>query len=145
MADQVILMRAGRIEQNGAPAALYERPATIFVARFLGAPAMNVLPGSLLAGQADLAAGIPAGYELAKLAIGVRPESVRLAEKGLPARVIAAEYLGADTQVETRVNDETVMVRTPGRLAGGPGETVFLHWEPGDAHWFDASSQRRVA
>jgi sn-glycerol 3-phosphate transport system ATP-binding protein len=74
-----------------------------------------MLPGSLLAGQADLAAGIPAGYELAKLAIGVRPESVRLAEKGLPARVIAAEYLGADTQVETRVNDETVMVRTPGR------------------------------
>ena len=145
MADQVILMRAGRIEQNGSPAALYERPATIFVARFLGAPAMNVLPGSLLAGQADLAAGIPAGYELAKLAIGVRPESVRLAEKGLPARVIAAEYLGADTQVETRVNDETVMVRTPGRLAGGPGETVFLHWEPRDAHWFDASSQRRIA
>ena len=63
---------------------------------------MNVLPGSLLAEQADLTAGIPAGYELAKLAFGVRPESVRLAEKGLPARVIAAEYLGADTQVETR-------------------------------------------
>jgi sn-glycerol 3-phosphate transport system ATP-binding protein len=145
MADQVILMRAGRIEQNGLPAALYERPATTFVARFLGAPAMNVLPGSLLAEQADMAAGIPAGYELAKLAFGVRPESVRLAEKGLPARIIAAEYLGADTQVETRVHDETVMVRMPGRLAGGPGETVFLHWEPGDAHWFDASSQRRIA
>ena len=145
MADQVILMRAGRIEQNGSPAALYGRPATTFVARFLGAPAMNVLPGSLLAEQADMAAGIPAGYELAKLAFGVRPESVRLAEKGLPARIIAAEYLGADTQVETRVHDETVMVRMPGRLAGGPGETVFLHWEPGDAHWFDASSQRRIA
>jgi hypothetical protein len=47
--------------------------------------------------------------------------------------------------VETRIADETVMVRMPGRLAGGPGETVFLHWEPGDAHWFDASSQRRIA
>jgi sn-glycerol 3-phosphate transport system ATP-binding protein len=145
MADQVVLMRAGRIEQNGPPAALYQRPETIFVARFLGAPAMNVLSGALLVGQAAATDGIPGGYELEKLAVGVRPECVRLAERGLPARIVAAEYLGADTQVETRVGDETMMVRTPGRLAATPGETVYLHWEPGDAHWFDSSSRRRLA
>ncbi len=145
MADQVVLMRAGRIEQSGSPATLYQRPQTIFVARFLGAPAMNLLPGSLLAGQVDLTAGLPAGFEIANVALGVRPESVRLAAKGLPARVVAAEYLGADSQVETRAGDATVMVRTPGRLSVGPGETVFLQWGPGDTHWFDASSQRRIA
>jgi len=145
MADQIILMRAGRIEQSGSPAELYQRPATIFVARFLGAPAMNVLPGSLIAGQLDLTAGLPAACEPANLALGVRPESMRLADKGLPARIVAAEYLGADTQLETRTGDETVMVRIPGRLSAAAGETVFLQWEPGDTHWFDASSQRRIA
>jgi sn-glycerol 3-phosphate transport system ATP-binding protein len=148
MADQVILMRAGRIEQNGAPADLYQRPETMFVARFVGAPAMNVFPGVLLAGQRDLTAGIPADHELTTLCVGVRPECVRLAEKGLPVRVVAAEYLGADTQVETHTGGETmpetIMLRTPGRLAAAPGETVHLRWDPGDTHWFHASSQRRI-
>jgi sn-glycerol 3-phosphate transport system ATP-binding protein len=144
MADRVILMRAGRIEQNGPPAALYERPETIFTARFVGSPPMNVLPAGLLAGHERLAAGAPAARELASLAVGVRPEVVRIAPAGLPAVVVAAEYLGADTQVETRLGEATVMVRLPGRLAAAPGETVQLDWAPGDAHWFDASSQCRV-
>jgi sn-glycerol 3-phosphate transport system ATP-binding protein len=144
MADRVILMRAGRIEQNGAPAELYERPDSMFVARFVGAPAMNVFAAMHLGGHAALAAGAPAGRELAALAVGIRPESLRLAAAGLPARVVAAEYLGADTQVETRLGDDTVMVRVPGRVAAAPGETVHLAWAPSDAHWFDASSQRRV-
>jgi sn-glycerol 3-phosphate transport system ATP-binding protein len=148
MADQVILMRAGRIEQNGPPAALYERPETVFTARFVGAPPMNVVPAAVLAGRNGLAAAAPAGRDLAALAVGVRPEAVRIATAGLPARVVAAEYLGADTQVETRVEtplgEETVMVRAPGRLAAAPGETIHLDWATGDAHWFDASSQRRI-
>jgi sn-glycerol 3-phosphate transport system ATP-binding protein len=144
MADRVILMRNGRIEQDGAPADLYERPATVFTARFIGAPAMNVLPASLLAECPHLAAGIPRNGELGGMMLGVRPESVRIAETGLPARVVAAEYLGADTQVETRVAEEIFMVRTPGRFTAAPGETIRLAWAPSDAHWFDASSQRRV-
>ena len=144
MADRVILMRAGRIEQNGPPAALYERPQTIFTARFVGAPPMNVLPATLIAGHERLAASAPAGHELASLAVGVRPEVVRIAPAGLPARLVAAEYLGADTQVETRLGEATVMVRLAGRLAAAPGETMHLDWAPDDAHWFDASSQCRV-
>ena len=145
MADRVILMRAGRIEQNGAPATLYERPQTVFTARFVGAPPMNVLPAALLTGQDGLAAGAPAGRSLVTLAVGVRPEAVRVSDAGLPARVVAAEYLGADTQVETLVGEETLMVRVPGRLAAAPGQTIHLDWAPGDAHWFDASSQCRIA
>jgi sn-glycerol 3-phosphate transport system ATP-binding protein len=144
MADRVILMRAGHIEQNGSPASLYERPETVFTARFVGAPAMNILPAKTLTNCPDLLAGIPAGHELASLLVGVRPESIKLAERGLQARIIAAEYLGADTQVETRIGEETLMVRLPGRFTAPAGANICLKWQPQDAHWFDASSQHRI-
>jgi sn-glycerol 3-phosphate transport system ATP-binding protein len=145
MADRVILMRAGHIEQNGTPASLYEQPETAFVARFIGAPAMNVLPARVLAKCPELLADMPAGHNPESLIVGVRPESVALARGGLQARIIAAEYLGADTQVETRVDEEMIMVRLPGRLAAPPGANIYLKWRPQDSHWFDASSQRRIA
>jgi sn-glycerol 3-phosphate transport system ATP-binding protein len=144
MADRVILMRAGRIEQNGAPADLYERPATVFTARFIGAPAMNVMPAALLGDHPELAAGAPAGRDFADLMVGIRPESVRVGETGLPARVVASEYLGADTQIEARVAEESFMVRVARRFAAGPGDTIRISWAAADAHWFDAPSQRRV-
>jgi len=145
MADRVILMRAGRIEQNGTPAELYERPQSVFTARFVGAPPMNVFAAARLAGCAELCAGAPAGHALDSLTVGVRPEAVRITLAGLPAQVVAAEYLGADTQVETRVDGDTVIVRVPGRVAVTQGETVQLAWAPEAAHWFDTSSQRRVS
>ncbi len=91
MADQIILLRAGRIEQDATPAALYARPATVFAARFIGTPPMNVIAD----GDARL--------------LGVRPEDVRLAETGgLAARVVAVEYLGADSIVTCAAGAETV-------------------------------------
>jgi len=144
MADRVILLRAGKIEQAGSPAELYEKPQTMFAARFVGAPAMNILPAAVLCGHSEFAAAIPSGHERASLAFGVRPESLRIANNGLPARVVAAEYLGADTQLETQVGSVTVMVRLPGRLDAAPGANIFLAWQPGDTHWFDAKSQSRI-
>ena len=143
MADRVILMRAGHVEQNGTPASLYEQPETTFAAGFIGAPAMNLLPAAALAKYPELLTGMPAGYDPRSLIVGVRPESVALAEEGLQARIIAAEYLGADTQVETRIDEETLMVRLPGRAP--PGANIYLKWRAQDAHWFDASSHRRIA
>ena len=101
MADQVVLMRAGRIEQDAAPAELYERPATIFAARFVGTPPMNVLPAALVA--RSVARRSAAGRAREALAIGVRPEAARLAADGVPATVAAVEYLGADTLIDTRI------------------------------------------
>jgi sn-glycerol 3-phosphate transport system ATP-binding protein len=144
MADRVILMRAGHIEQNGSPASLYQRPETVFTARFVGAPAMNILPAKALTNCPDLLAGVPAGRELASLLVGVRPESIKLAERGLQARIIAAEYLGADTQVETLIGEQTLMVRLPDRFTAPAGGHICLKWQPQDAHWFDASSQHRI-
>ena len=145
MADRVILMRSGRIEQNGPPSALYERPQTVFAARFVGSPAMNVLPAAMLSAFGPLAAGAPAPRELATMLVGVRPETMRLAATGLPARVVAVEYLGADSQIEARVGEQNVILRMPGALAVAPGEPIRLAWEAADAHWFDASSQCRIA
>ncbi|HKH02900.1 MAG TPA: ABC transporter ATP-binding protein [Bradyrhizobium sp.] len=144
MADRVILMRAGRIEHDGMPSDLYERPATIFTARFIGAPPMNMVSAALLADQTKLAP-LPAGRDAASLMLGVRPEAVRIADEGLQARIVAAEYLGADTQVETRVGDERWMVRLPGRFSATPGQTIHLQWAARETHWFDATSQGRVA
>jgi sn-glycerol 3-phosphate transport system ATP-binding protein len=145
MADRVILMRAGHIEQNGTPAGLYEQPETAFAARFIGAPPMNLLSAGVLAKHPGLLAGMPAGHNPQSLIVGVRPEAVALAEGGLQARIIAVEYLGADTQVETRVAEEMLMVRLPGRLTVSPGASIYVKWRPQDAHWFDAPSQRRIA
>jgi sn-glycerol 3-phosphate transport system ATP-binding protein len=145
MADQVVLMRNGRIEQDAAPAVLYERPATIFAARFVGTPPMNVLPASLIPADAHWArAAIPAGHTVDQLAIGIRPEAARLVDDGLPATVAAVEYLGADTLIDTRVADQSFVVRLPGRATAAVGSPVHIVWEPAVAHWFDLSTQCRI-
>jgi len=141
MADQVVLMRGGRIEQDAAPAALYEKPATIFAARFVGTPPMNVIPASLVP---DNLAPAPNGRARDTLAIGIRPEAARLATEGIPATVAAVEYLGADTLFDTRVADEAFIVRVAGRANAAPGEKISIRWEPNTVHWFDQSSQRRI-
>jgi sn-glycerol 3-phosphate transport system ATP-binding protein len=142
MADQVVLMRNGRIEQDAAPAALYERPATIFAARFVGTPPMNVVPAKLLPEAARQNA--PAGHAPDQLAVGIRPEATHLATDGVPATVAAVEYLGADTLIETRLADQSFIVRQSGRVNVTPGDAVHIQWDPAAAHWFDLSSQCRI-
>jgi sn-glycerol 3-phosphate transport system ATP-binding protein len=141
MADQVVLMRNGRIEQDAAPAALYERPATIFAARFVGTPPMNVIAATLLPEAARQ--GAPAGHA-DQLAIGIRPEAAQLGADGVSATVAAVEYLGADTLIETRIADQSFIVRQAGRVNVAPGDAVHISWNPVVAHWFDLSSQCRI-
>jgi sn-glycerol 3-phosphate transport system ATP-binding protein len=146
MADQVVLMRNGRIEQDAAPAALYEKPATIFAARFVGTPPMNVIPAALVPGNL---ASPPDGRARETLAIGIRPEATRLGADGMAATVAAVEYLGADTLIDTRLPaqesaDQSFIVRLPGRTNTTVGEPVHIAWDPASAHWFDLSSQRRI-
>jgi sn-glycerol 3-phosphate transport system ATP-binding protein len=141
MADQVVLMRNGRIEQDAAPAALYEKPATIFAARFVGTPPMNVLPAALVA---DNLAAAPDGRARETLAIGIRPEAARLTADGMPATVAAVEYLGADTLIDTRIADQPFIVRVSGRVELGAGASVAVAWDPAAAHWFDLSSECRI-
>jgi sn-glycerol 3-phosphate transport system ATP-binding protein len=145
MADKVILMREGQIEQAAAPDKLYVRPQSVFAARFVGTPPMNLLTLDVHGnGVAIRNCDKPV---LAKpwpgLLLGVRPEHVKLSGEGYPARVVNAEFLGADTVIACVVGDQQIMVRVPGKAAVSSGATVPLAWEVSDGHFFDAASGRR--
>lgn len=145
MADQVVLMRAGRIEQDAPPDQLYENPATIFVARFVGTPPMNVIPlASVLAGGGGDDLSPPALAEPGSLAVGIRPEMTELADAGIAADVVAVEYLGADTLVETRVDGQPFIVRRPGKVRAATGERVHIRLSQSAVHWFDLKTEHRL-
>ena len=148
MADRVVLIREGRIEQEGSPEELYAKPATMFAARFIGTPAMNLAAlddgpsGAVIRGADEtLFPGRGAG-----LALGVRPEHIGLVSKGgVGGTVTSAEYHGADTVLTVSVGEETMLVRAPGQLALGPGAPVRLAWKPESVHLFDAKTGVREA
>jgi sn-glycerol 3-phosphate transport system ATP-binding protein len=145
MADQVVLMNAGHIEQDASPAELYETPATIFAARFIGTPPMNIIPmADFTTPPTWIAAAKPCAYAPEQLAVGVRPELVRLTDDGVPARITAIEYLGADSLVETSAGTSRIVARVPGKASRVVGDSVFLAWDHGATHWFDLSSGRRT-
>ena len=146
MADRIVLMREGRIEQEGTPEELYMRPATIFAARFIGTPAMNLVAledgpdGAVIRGAEEpVVRGRGAG-----LTLGVRPEHVQLVDTGgVSAEVTSAEYHGADTIITARVGLESVLARVAGQSRLCAGMQVRLGWKPDSIHVFDAASGRR--
>lgn len=140
MADQVVLLRHGLVEQDAPPAEIYARPETSFVASFIGTPPMNlfsVAADGLLDGVAVAA---PGG---APMLVGIRPEALRLAETGLLTCVAHGEYLGADTIIAGTTDGQSVLARLPGRVMLEPGSLVHFAYAPGDLHLFDAGSGRR--
>jgi len=147
MADRVVLLDKGKIEQNATPVELYERPDNTFVARFIGTPPMNLLPleagadGAVIAGTAGPAV---APADCAGLTLGIRPEDVTLAlDRGVPVTVAAIEYLGADTLVTCRLGTGTLAVRVPGSIGLARGDPTRLAWAPGAQHLFDRNGVRR--
>jgi sn-glycerol 3-phosphate transport system ATP-binding protein len=137
MADQVILMRDGRIEQDAPPAEMYANPATAFAASFIGTPPMNIFPYAATPELHAAAGPIPDNAML-----GVRPEALRLAETGLAAEVTHAEYLGADTVLACQVGGSRILARLPGRVVLAPGTIVHFDADPSDLHVFDAGGTR---
>jgi sn-glycerol 3-phosphate transport system ATP-binding protein len=126
MADRVVLMRDGRVEQNGSPEELYNRPATAFTARFIGTPPMNL---------------IAKGGRL----IGIRPEHIRIvSEDGHAARVKTVEHLGADSIILCEIEGQPVSVRQEGFSKAHPGDDVRLVWDATHEHQFDQTSGRRL-
>jgi len=148
MADKVILMRDGRIEQEGSPDELYKRPETIFTAQFIGTPPMNVLTlkgsakGSVLEGaeQYPVANGRGPSFKL-----GVRPEDVSISDDGVPARLVSADYLGADSIVTARIGPQELVFRLSGHVHVKDGDEVKLRWAKDATHLFDAVTGRRAS
>ena len=148
MADRVVLLNRGRIEQNAVPVDLYESPANTFVARFIGTPPMNLLPLAAGAGGAVVAGTdgpIVAAPDCAGLMLGVRPEHIALGfERGTRATVESVEYLGADSIVTCRAGDELLNARVARHAAAAAGDRVHLAWNADAVHQFDARSGKRI-
>ena len=145
MADRVILMSGGRIEQNGTPADLYERPATLFAARFIGAPPMNLVSTTRPPARRRRQRG-PGDPRASEGDARLRPEDVRsLGAASL--RVAAVEYLGADSLVDLRrsARRRSLAARAAARRARRRRERSAGLACRGDAHVFDAATGRRAS
>jgi sn-glycerol 3-phosphate transport system ATP-binding protein len=151
LADMLVVMNAGRVEQIGSPLEVYQHPATTFVATFIGAPAMNLLKMSGSEGAALVGPGAPIPAEGA--VIGVRPEDMTLAPVdskpagiALPLTVSAVEHVGAESFVYgTLERGDGVIVRLPGQTAPAPGERAMAVATPQKLHLFSADGQRRLS
>ena len=142
MADQVVLLHQGKVEQCAAPRDMYARPATTFAARFIGTPAMNLLKlnGDVIAGS-DVRLPAPTGAAW----LGLRPEAVQLSTavaEGVSAQVTGLEYLGADVVLRCAIGSEQITVRAPGQQHASAGQAVPLRWHVDDMHFFDADGRR---
>ncbi|HXM82464.1 MAG TPA: sn-glycerol-3-phosphate ABC transporter ATP-binding protein UgpC [Burkholderiales bacterium] len=150
MADRIAVMNEGRIEQLGEPLDLYDRPANLFVAQFIGSPAMNVFEGVLRNGSVEaLGERWPApasarGADGRAVKYGIRPEHLVLGRAGVPAEVVVVEPMGHETELLVKINDIDLVVVMHGRSAAAPGEKILLAPQAANAHLFDAASGRRL-
>jgi multiple sugar transport system ATP-binding protein len=154
MADKIVVMHDGIVEQMGAPLELYDRPANLFVAGFIGSPSMNFIKGRIKG-------GVPASFESEKggsfpvgnppqgsdgrpVVYGIRPEHFDLAENGLPAEVVVVEPTGSETQVVAKIAGQELVCVFRERVTARPGETIRISPNPALVHLFDAESGQRL-
>jgi multiple sugar transport system ATP-binding protein len=147
MADKIVVLNAGNIEQIGAPLDLYDRPANQFVAGFIGSPAMNFISGKIENGTFK-AAGIDLPLE-GKLpdgaaVYGIRPEHFALSENGLTAEVLIVEPMGSETQVTMKLGEATVIGIFRERVIAEPGSTLNLALDTANVHLFDTQTGQRL-
>ncbi len=154
MADKIVVLQGGNIEQIGSPLDLYDRPANTFVASFIGSPSMNLLAAEGTgAGARAGGAVIPVpGVETGRaVTLGMRPEHLMLASEGMPATVSVVEQTGAETHVVARLAASSgegaheVTAITRDRPGIRPGEAIHLIPETGSVHVFDAQSGLRLS
>ena len=155
MADKIVVMHDGIVEQIGAPLDLYDRPDNMFVAGFIGSPAMNFLPGEVAMGDgaARFHTDIGLVFPLPELAgsragtravLGMRPEHLRVAADGAPVEVSVVEPMGSETQVVTKHGGVEIVCLFRDRILPKPGETIRIKPDSALVHLFDATSGVRL-
>ena len=155
MADKIVVMNGGRVEQIGAPLDLYDRPVNLFVAGFIGSPSMNFLKGAIRANGAISFAG-PGGAELPlaqapqgsdgrPAVYGVRPEHFTIADDGAEAVIHVVEPTGAEIQIVADLGGAEVIAAFRERHPFKPGDRVRLKPDPRVVHLFDAQSGQRLS
>jgi multiple sugar transport system ATP-binding protein len=152
MADRIVVLNGGRVEQVGSPLELFDRPANQFVAGFIGSPAMNFVPGRCTPRgfeAADVLLPLPAdlmGQAGRNAVCGIRPEHFEIcaAGQGAPAQVQVVEPLGSDTQLGLRLGQTQVVALFHERLAMAPGDMLHLRAKAGAVHLFDPATGMRM-
>ncbi|HVM82754.1 MAG TPA: sn-glycerol-3-phosphate ABC transporter ATP-binding protein UgpC [Candidatus Binatia bacterium] len=160
MADRIVVMHDGLIEQIGTPLELYDSPRNLFVAGFIGSPAMNFLKGAAKAANGIQSGGLSIEIEGNRLPVagnhevsdgqpvvyGIRPEHLELAPntEGFPAKVAVIEPTGSETMVVVRMGETEITALFRERHSFAPGQTVHLRPRPDQVHLFDTESGRRV-
>ena len=155
LADRIVVMHDGIVEQIGTPLELFDRPGNLFVAQFIGSPSMNVMKGTLR--NASSSAFVEIGAERWPVApgigidgqlvnYGIRPGDLSLGEsgQGIPAKVIVVEPTGAETELLLQVGDAQLVLVMHGRTNAQPDETVHLVMDAEKAHMFDGQSGARL-
>ncbi|QEN89449.1 sn-glycerol-3-phosphate ABC transporter ATP-binding protein UgpC [Labrys sp. KNU-23] len=153
MADKIVVMHDGIVEQIGAPLELYDQPANLFVAGFIGSPAMNFIKGRLDPQDSSrfiaedgsvLPARAPRQATDKPLIYGLRPESLRLNAGGIPLNVVVTEPTGSETHMMAKLAGVDVACVFHERVGAQPGETINVSIDVGSTHLFDAESGRRL-
>ncbi|WP_256751675.1 ABC transporter ATP-binding protein [Mesorhizobium sp. Mes31] len=164
LADRIVIMHEGVLQQVGSPDEVYSRPANLFVAQFVGSPVMNVADAAVAETASSVSVtvgGTAAGFEFPRallsklnghaggqLALGIRPEGVLIrhdaAEGFLPVETQIVEPLGSFDIVDLKVGSKMLRARTKSGFVSGPGEKVFARIDPAQAHFFDAASGKSL-
>ncbi|MBA3518699.1 MAG: sn-glycerol-3-phosphate ABC transporter ATP-binding protein UgpC [Rhizobiales bacterium] len=155
MADKIVVMHDGHVEQVGAPLDLYDRPDNLFVAGFIGSPSMNFLTGTVAVngttsfrtadGVALPIEGLPRAQHGQPVTYGVRPEHFILSDQGVPAEVVVLEPTGSETQAQLRIGGQEITGVFRERLTARPGETIPILPRPDLVHLFDPQSGKRLS
>ena len=154
MADKIVVMRDGRVEQIGAPLDLYDNPQTVFVAGFIGSPSMNFLHGHVATRDGRRVFATESGLELPlpatnlpdghAVTYGIRPEHIGIGPEGIPVRVVVTEPTGSETQIFARAGEDLVDAVVKDRIRAEPGTPIGFVIDPAHVHLFDRQSGQRI-
>ena len=154
MADKIVVMHDGIVEQMGSPLELYDRPDNKFVAGFIGSPAMNFLEGKLVGSstphvETANGAKLPliasrTGLDGKPVIYGIRPEHLEFADDGIEADVIVVEPTGSETQIVARIGEQDLIAVIRDRRPVKPGDKIRLRPNPAAAHVFDKETEKRL-
>ena len=156
MADRIVVMQGGVVEQVGAPLELYDKPANVFVATFIGSPSMNLYSGTVEAGDGGFVMRTADGALMPlpvgrsdlvgrKIVYGIRPEDIVVGEgAGAVARISTVEPTGAETLLLCKVGSVSTVVVSRERVTLGPGDDISLTFPTQSLHLFDQATGRRV-
>ncbi|SON54232.1 sn-glycerol-3-phosphate import ATP-binding protein UgpC [Hartmannibacter diazotrophicus] len=154
MADKIVVMRDGRVEQIGAPLDLYDNPANVFVAGFIGSPSMNFVNGRIVAKDGEMTFLSDSGLSLPvpnvglrdgqEVTYGIRPEDIRIGEGGIPVSVVVVEPTGSETQVFARAGKDLIDAIVKERIRARPAEQIGFIIDPAKVHLFDRQTTQRL-